>query len=80
MEQPKEKSIIKLRLTIALAALVMAASNTWLAYHNKGINIREVPLEKLAIRFGLSCMVVAVPILSLYASGALVHQRRRNKN
>ncbi len=80
MEHPKEKSVVKLRLTIALAALVMAASNTWLAYHNKGVDIRDVPLQKLGIRFGLSFVVVAVPILSIYAYAAIVHRYKKRKD
>lgn len=56
----------------------MAACQTWLAYNNKGIAISEVPLRKLVIRFGLSFVVVAVPILSVYAYAAIVNYRRRN--
>jgi hypothetical protein len=80
MEQRKVISVIKRRIGIAIAAIVMAACQTWLAYNNKGIAISEVPLRKLAIRFGLSFVVVAVPILSVYAYAAFVHYCKRHKD
>ncbi len=80
MEPIKEKSVIKLRLTIALAVVVMAACNTWLSYHKQGIEIREVQLQNLGIRFGLSFVVVAIPILGIYAYATIVHYRKKRKD
>lgn len=80
MEPPQQQSVIKLRLSIALAAMVMAAGNTWLSYHNKGIDIREVPLQDLAVRLGLGFVAVAVPILCVYAYAGIVAYRKKRKD